>query len=319
MEANHDWLRAADIHARVDWVAVLECLGIDPAYLRNKHGPCPACGGKDRYRFDNRNGCGGFYCNGCGAGDGFTLLMRVFGWTFGEARKRVMEAAGLEHQTPPEAAPVAEPAPVLPTGRVLRLLRSACAVADCPDAVTYLTSRGLWPLPDGCTLRASVALDHWYVARHVGRFPALVAAVRDVRGELVTAHVTYLQHGKKLADHEPRKLLSPLTGRVGAAVRLMPATGDTLGVGEGVETCLAAALIHHMPAWAALNTALLPRFEPPPEVQQLVVFADRDMPGLEAAARLMEQLQGRVHLELRVPPPPAKDWNDVLQRRGRPA
>jgi len=46
-----------------------------------------------------------------------------------------------------------------------------------------------------------------------------------------------------------------------------------------------------------------------------VIFADRDVPGLEAAARLMEHLQGRVRLELRVPPPPAEDWNDVLHRQ----
>jgi phage/plasmid primase-like uncharacterized protein len=155
--------------------------------------------------------------------------------------------------------------------------------------------------------------------QHVGRFPALVAAVRDVEGELVTVHLTHLQHGKKLAGHEPRKILSPLAGSNGCAVRLVPIAGDTLGVAEGVETGLAAAVIHHVPVWSALNAALLVRFEPPPEVRQLVAFADRDTPGPEAAAHLMEHLQGRVRLELRVPPPPAKDWNDVLQQRGRGA
>src|SRR5580704_13513853 len=86
---------AADIHARVSWPAVLEYLGVDGRFLRNRHGPCPACGGKDRYRFDNRRGRGDFYCNGCGPGDGFELLRRVYGWDFRTARERVLQASGL--------------------------------------------------------------------------------------------------------------------------------------------------------------------------------------------------------------------------------
>lgn len=31
--------------------------------LENKHGPCPICHGKDRYRFDDLEGKGTFYCN----------------------------------------------------------------------------------------------------------------------------------------------------------------------------------------------------------------------------------------------------------------
>ena len=75
-------MRATEIHERVNWPSVLAQLGIGAAYLTNRHGPCPSCGGKDRYRFDNKNGRGGFYCNGCGPGDGFTLLKRVHGWDF---------------------------------------------------------------------------------------------------------------------------------------------------------------------------------------------------------------------------------------------
>jgi putative DNA primase/helicase len=128
----------------------------------------------------------------------------------------------------------------------------------------------------------------------------------------VTAHVTYLQNGRKLSDHEPRKILTKLEGRTGCAVRLMPLRGDLLGIGEGLETMLAAHRLHGIPTWSALNTALLAKFEPPESVRALIVFADRDIAGLEAACRLFERLQGRVHLELRVPSAPAKDWNDVL-------
>jgi putative DNA primase/helicase len=228
-----------------------------------------------------------------------------------------MNVAGLTDETPtrtiaPSApAAIATPAVAKPTQRVRAVLRGSCAVSDCPDAVAYLTHRGLWPLPEGCTLRAHPALDYWEGGQRVGRYPGLVAEVRDLDDQLVTVHITYLNAAQKLTDREPRKLLGPLTGREGCAVRLMAAT-DTLGIAEGIETALSAAAQAEMPVWAALNTSLLGKFEPPPAVKRLVICADRDTAGLLAAARLMERLQGRMRFELRVPRSPHKDFNDQV-------
>lgn len=322
-------LRATDIHAQVgsSWPAILAQLGIPEESLRpKKAGPCPACGGRDRFTFDNRKLRGDFICRGCGAGDGFALLQRVHGWTFPEARRQVMRAAGLDGRDEPTprqtaqdragAAMDSRATVASPSTRVRTLVRSACAVADCPDAVDYLTSRGLWPLPPDCGLRAHASVDYFTEGQRVGKFPALLAEVRDYTGALVTAHITYLHAGRKLEGHEPRKLLGPLTGREGCAVRLMPA-GEVLGVAEGIETALSAAALDGIPVWAALNTSLLGKFEPPAGVQTLRIYADRDEPGLLAAAHLMERLQGRVRVELKTPPAPAKDFNDLLVSRKR--
>jgi putative DNA primase/helicase len=319
-------MRAEEIHARIGlgWPSILAQLGVPEAALRNKHGPCPACGGKDRFRFDNKRGRGDWICNQCGAGDGFRLLEQVFGWPFSEARKRVLEAGGLESRleslssgikTPPFSVP--EPISVAnPTERVHRLRRGRCAVANCEDAVTYLASRRLWPLPDGCTLGAHPSVEYFDGPQRIGRFSALVADVVDIDAELVSVHVTYLQGGQKLAGHEPRKLLSGVTGRAGCAVRLMPAN-EVLGIAEGIETALSASAIDQLPVWAALNTSLLARFQPPPGVIRLRIYADRDDAGLSAALRLMERLQGRMQLEVRIPKAPAKDWNELLTLRNK--
>ena len=322
-------LCAADIHAQVgaSWAAILAQLGIPEASLRpKKAGPCPACGGRDRFTFDNRKLRGDFICRGCGAGDGFALLQRVHGWTFPEARRQVMRAAGLDGRgepTPRQTAPIApgaasdaHPTVATVSNRVRALVRSACAVADCPDAVDYLASRGLWPLPPDCDLRAHACVDYFAEGHRVGKFPALLAEVRDRAGALVTAHVTYLRGGQKLEGHEPRKILSPLTGRDGCAVRLMAHT-EVLGIAEGLETALSAAVLEQVPVWAALNTALLAKFEPPKGVRTLRIYADRDEAGLVAAAQLMVRLQGRVRVEIQTPAPPAKDFNDALTSRAR--
>lgn len=313
-------LDAATIHAELgqQWPTVLASLGVGETFLRlRKAGPCPACGGRDRYTFDNRRGRGDFLCRHCGPGDGFVLLMRVYGWSFAEARRRVIEVAklGVASEPAPRSQPAArqvvEPEVARPTPRVLKVAKTSCALADCADAVTYLNARLLWPLPPGYSLRAHPLIPYWHEGHELGRFAGLVGIVQDRAGSMVTAHVTYLRGGNKLAEYEPRKLLSPLTGRTGCAVRLAP-VGPVLGIAEGLETALSAWVLHDIPTWAALNTSLIAKFDPPDLVNRLVIFADRDAPGLEAAGRLMEALQGRVALELRLPPAPAKDWNDVL-------
>lgn len=328
------FMKAAEVHARIGaaWPAILAQLGVPEEYLREKvgnrerHGPCPHCGGTDRYFFDNKYGRGDFHCRSCGHGDGFKLLELVHGWPFLEALKRVIEAAGLNTEqthtvTRFSSRDSADPAPSVmpviarPPDRVLRLRRDLCAIEDCDAAVDYLAdTRKLWPLPKGCTLRGHSTVEYWQEGQRIGRYPAIVAEILDINGELVTFHVTYLEGRQKLAQYEPRKILSPLTGREGCAVRLMPAA-DTLGIAEGIETALSAAIIDDVPVWAAINAALLAKFEPPPSVKKLIVFADRDEAGLMAAGRLMERLQGRVRFELCVPRAPHKDFNDQLTAR----
>jgi putative DNA primase/helicase len=319
-------IRADEIHARVgtSWPQILVQLGIPEASLRNKHGPCPACGGKDRFRFDNKRDRGTYICGQCGAGDGFGLLERVYGWTFAEARKAVIEAAGLADGATQVHTPVPTHipdgvAPAVPPDWVRRLRRDRCAIENCEDAITYLASRGLWPLPPGCALKAHATVEYRHEGQRIGRYPALVADVVDIAGELVTCHVTWLQAGKKLAGYEPRKTLSRMIGREGCAVRLMPAA-DVLGIAEGIETALSAAALDGIPVWAALNTSLLSRFKPPAGVLRLRVYGDRDLAGITAASKLLEGLQDRIRagmqIEIRTPPAPSKDWNDVLTKKG---
>jgi Zinc-binding domain of primase-helicase len=76
------------------WREILPVLGVPVAALNGKHQACPACGGKDRFRFDDRHGDGDYYCNQCGPGKGISLLMKVNGWSYADAAKRVDELIG---------------------------------------------------------------------------------------------------------------------------------------------------------------------------------------------------------------------------------
>lgn len=323
-------LDAVAIHSALAgvWPEVLNRLGIGKEFLVNRHGPCPACGGKDRFRFDNRHGRGDFYCNQCGAGDGFTLLQLVHDWTFSDARRRVIEAAGLGHtEQPAPIFRVAGPQPLsdrpaTPTKRVRTLFRESTTPDLVIDVIKYLQSRCLWPLPVDCVLRAHASAEYWtrnesHKSVCIGHYPALLGEVRDVEGELVTVHATWLKDGTKLTEYEPRKLLSKLTGRRGCSVRLMPLASETLGIAEGIESALAAHILHNLPVWATLNASLLAKFEPPRELHRVIVFADNDVPGLRAALKLTEQLDGRTTVVTKAPPKEGQDWADVLAARIR--
>jgi len=80
------------------WQSILPSLSIDVPNNPRKHAPCPTCGGKDRFRFDDRDGNGGWYCNQCDphAGDGFALVMKAQRLPFREALSIVAGILGLD-------------------------------------------------------------------------------------------------------------------------------------------------------------------------------------------------------------------------------
>ena len=40
--------------ARGRWQGILPAIGVSSQYLTGKHGPCPMCGGKDRFRWTTK-------------------------------------------------------------------------------------------------------------------------------------------------------------------------------------------------------------------------------------------------------------------------
>ena len=97
------------------WPELLGALaGLSPEQLTDKHQPCPACAGEDRYRWDRDDGPGGWYCNQCGgkdhaggAGSGMDLLTRVMGWDFKQACRRIEQHLGIDTTKPRLEPPTA--------------------------------------------------------------------------------------------------------------------------------------------------------------------------------------------------------------------
>lgn len=110
---------------------LIELAGLAPEQLENRHQPCPACGGTDRYRWDRDDGPGGWFCNQCGGrdqrgggGSGMDLLLRLTGWDFATAARRIEAHLALpagQAAAPPVPVPQKPASPARKAGRPARI------------------------------------------------------------------------------------------------------------------------------------------------------------------------------------------------------
>src|SRR3546814_167239 len=88
------WHEKSADAAKGKWRGILRQFGLPETALRNKHGPCPMCGGADRFRWDNKEGAGTFICSQCGAGNGMDLAMKFTGMPFGDVAAQIDSILG---------------------------------------------------------------------------------------------------------------------------------------------------------------------------------------------------------------------------------
>src|SRR5690606_34486275 len=131
--------------------------------------------------------------------------------------------------------------------RLLSLWDKAQPITGGDPVGRYLLNRGLNVPNDAMALRYIPELDYWNNGAR-STFPAMLAAVTSPGGELVALHRTWLTHSGHKAPVPCPKKLTRLGGSLqGAAIRLaVPTLRNnrlSLGIAEGIETALAAAML----------------------------------------------------------------------------
>lgn len=251
------------------WVSILVAEGIDDSVLDGKQHPCPVCAGKDRFRFDDK-GEGRWYCNHCGAGDGYSLLCKKFGYDFKEAKARVEKLAGVvqmrQIKTP------------MPDHKKRELMNKTWndGKPDAPGLRDYLLSRGI---PESLHFNPTMRWhpDLLCTSGSVRSQAILIKCYRwgiDGKPEPVTIQRHWPNLGTKMMMPAPIKLdgiFCPLGGR--------PTKGQ-LGVCEGYITALSCMALQPipgmMPVWPTMSAEQLVKFLPPPEVKMLYIYIDVD-------------------------------------------
>jgi hypothetical protein len=259
-------------------------------------GPCPKCGGRDRFAINLRKQC--FNCRRCGTGgDVIDLVRLVHDWALIEAIEFINGQS-----IAPEQSVVQKEEREPEAGRSVAALRLWREGVDPRGtfAETYLASRRL-------ELDGDIA---GYVLRwHPGQ-GAMLALFRNIgTGEPQAVSRTFLDLGGRKIG---RRFLGPVGG---CAVMLDAFDAVTTGlhVGEGIETCLAARQFGFRPAWAVGSAGTVASFPVLNGVEHLTLLAEHD----EASARAVQacairwDAAGREVVLNR--PIGGKDLNDVLR------
>ncbi|EMJ2334262.1 TPA: primase-helicase zinc-binding domain-containing protein [Enterobacter hormaechei subsp. steigerwaltii] len=287
------------------WPHILPALGVK--VIKNRHQACPVCGGSDRFRFDDREGRGTWYCNQCGAGDGLKLVEKVFGMNASEAAGKVNAVTGNLPPVAPEVIAAAEAETDTDRKAAAALAVRLIEKTRPASGNAYLTRKGF---PD----RECPVLSATHKTGGVTfRAGDVVVPLYDDTGALVNLQLIN-------SDGLKRTLKGGAVKGACHTIEGKKQAGKRLWIAEGYATALT---VHHltgetvMVALSSVNLlslASLARQKHP--ACQIVLAADRDLngDGQNKAAAAADACEGVVAL-----PPVFGDWNDAFMQKGEEA
>ncbi len=194
------------------------------------------------------------------------------------------------------------------------------------------------------SLRFHPNLDYFEEDKKLGKFPAIVCAVRNATGKLITLHRTYLTRDGNLAHvKNPHKFMPLPEGlhlaggaiQLGKPLQLKHSGKDgkediqanVIGIAESLETALSVFTATLIPTWATITGDQMKKFDAPKDIDTVIIWADRYLwdEGQVFTNVLSNKLQKQgiqVHVcspdEAAIPSPRNRmNWNDVLKNHGR--
>jgi phage/plasmid primase-like uncharacterized protein len=319
-EAQREWLchivskletEAAALVARAVRIETeIERRNIKLKGKKELSGPCPLCGGFDRFSINTKKQV--FHCRGCAVGGNvIKLVQHLDGVSFADA---VAKLAG--NTTVKAATSQSKPAKRDDGDDERRRLLLADEIwrAATPlgsDAVAYFAKRGIDinAVPEHGGLRFHQRC--WWEGRTaaciIGRFTTAIS--NEPRGIW-----------RRPISGEKPKSLGPMAGCV---LRLWPdeVVEQGLVLGEGVETVISAAtrITHRgtllQPAWAACSAGNLENFPVLSGIEALTLLVDNDASGRgqEAAAKCAARWSAAGREVTRLTPKiVGADFNDLV-------
>lgn len=313
--------------ARGRWDKILSEHGIGHEFLNNKNGPCPLCGGTDRWRWDNKNNDGGGYCHQCDLkGTGIVILAKWLSLDGRENFRKMLEilanSLSSSHHSMNDSNHVDLEQKKRYTLQIAHKIWNESNKLylnnKCP-ANLYFIKRGLKVPTEISTIKIHPSLSYYENGHCIGKFPAIVSLVASADGEFLGIHRTYLSFdGSKAPVSQVKMVLGSISC---GSIHLDENLRQTLHLSEGLETALAIREIINEPVWSAISAGNLAKVEIPSKVKKVHIWADLDCSGAgeikahELARKLYHTgVEVIIHLPEVTIPEGAKsiDWLDVL-------
>jgi putative DNA primase/helicase len=269
----------------------------------NLSGPCPRCGGTDRFSIHIKKQL--FNCRKCikGGGGAINLVQFLDGVDFVRAVETLTGAQRpvVQQETVEDTKESAEQDEAKQHRKATWFWSQRRPIMGT-IAETYLREarKITCPLPPTLAFLPSRKPEH---------HPAMISAytipnesepgVLDITGAKITAvHFTLLKaDGSGKADVEKPKFT--LGRPLGLPIVIAPVT-DTLAlvITEGIEDALSVYQATGLGTWAAGSAVFMPSLKVPDYVEAVTIIADDDKSGQQGAGGLAQQLHQRGGIEI---------------------
>ena len=295
------------------WPDLLSAMGVSIP-KNGRHGPCPCCGGRDRFRLDDKLGRGTWICNHCGYGDGLDLVAKVTGASLKNAAEMIASQLGLSvgglSPTERDRLRLQQQARVDERQRqeqqrhqkaareAARLMRD-CEIAQSP----YLKAKGLGSYP--CTISRSL------IQAGGKTFPpgSTIIPLSIENGSLVNVQLIREDATKRdLPGGETKGVFHRIDGSELIAIAEGFATGLSVHQATGATTYCAMSC-GNLQTVAQMVRRLRP-------AAQILICGDNDLHTDGNAGKTKAEQAAACIVGRSVVPPVAGDWNDFFQTFG---
>ncbi|KGP43398.1 TOPRIM and DUF927 domain-containing protein [Morganella morganii] len=306
-----DVIREVKLKANGQWQGILSAVGADVPV--NHHTACPACGGKDRFRFDDKDGNGTFICNKCGAGDGLDLVQRVLGVGVTEAAREVAGIIGIDTRS--DHQPARERTPVSAQQQSHKTAQQQKEVSDAAEKQKRFTGRY-----SGLLSQVQQGESAYLAGKGLTGFMLPLLPDGSILLPLVNAAGT-VTGAQTIKPDGGKRLLTDSTKKGSYYPVNAPECVSEVIIAEGLATALTCHVIRPDALTVAAMDAgnlihVAKDFRDQYARATLIIAADNDADntvntGREKAEAAARAVNGQVTI-----PTTSGDWNDVYQAEG---
>lgn len=341
---------------RGGWINVYLSLAPQLNNAVNKFGThvtCPVHGGThgDAFRLDNKNSDGAAYCNTCGKFlDGIEVLKWVNNWTFRETIERLDDYINGLHindlssgyynnnHTKSINSYSCEPnnSDIEKRRKSVERIIKTSSKTPLDAHLSYFEKRGIYPI-EAPSLRYHAGLPYYYngkpIINSIGEwvyYPCIVGIYKNASGISGISRIYLDKNGNKgsnqiksdlmsmgiITDNVPAKVAFKINNLSGSAVRL-GTIGETVAICEGLETGIALKNEGLTSVLACTTATLMQAIYIPNFVKEIVIYADGDDAGINAANKLKNRLTNHSTI-IKKPPDELNaimlkpDWLDAI-------